>query len=89
MKANSRLFMANPKNMMKATLNPIAKTICSTSPSLFNFSMYTRSKPGMMVRKKKLIKCLKMGISKRITRFVTNRTVTKKRSFLLLEVLNN
>lgn len=63
--ANSEAFSIKPKSIEKAMLSPTDKTIFSSKPSLFNFRIERRRKPGIKVKKIKPTTSLKTEISSR------------------------
>ncbi len=77
--ASSELFTAKPKSIKKATLSPTDRTIFSTKPSLFNFRMKRKRKPGIKVRKIKPEICLKTGISRSTARTVDRSTSARSK----------
>ena len=60
------MFSIKPKSIEKAMLSPTDKTIFSSKPSLFNFRIERRRKPGIKVKKIKPTTSLTTGMSKRM-----------------------
>jgi len=64
-------------------LSPTDRTIFSAKPSLFNFRIDRRRKPGIKVKKIKPENCLTTGMSKRVARLVRMRNTNINKSNLL------